>query len=1062
MPRGKRATAAPAAPTPAATPPGTATLINARLEQRLVLLRWVLHLLGQPDNRTLLARCAAVQEGVGVDGVFHVTRALIGYVRDPALQQDLLRYDANIRSHLDRINRARAAQPLQLRYFQVLALLFTELYLDHIAHAPGALLDSLSRFAATQPDLAGARPFGRDDLRKLAFWMATGSGKTLLLHFHLLQYRHYFPGPVNNILLITPNEGLSAQHIAEARASGIAIERFDPERPPLVGASDAVQVIEITKLVDEKKDGGIRVPVEQLVRRDVPNLLFVDEGHKGSGGTVFKGYRDALGASGFTFEYSATFGQALNAAGNEDLLAEYGKAILFDYSYRYFHGDGFGKDFRLLNVDNDADDVRRLLMAANLLSYYQQLRVYADGTDWRPYGIEKPLWVYVGARVDSGKTGGSDIAAVLHFLDAFLANERGKSADLIKRLLHDARLFRGEDGRAALHEALDWLRARYPENADFDALLADVLSRVFHVEGAASRLQVQPIRDADGEMALRAEGAARPFGVVNVGDTSALEKLLKADGVTVLDDVVGGSLFREIDRRDSGIHLLIGAKKFIEGWSSWRVSSLGLLNVGKKEGAQIIQLFGRGVRLLGLGRSLKRSSALPGIEHPPDIRWLEQLNVFSVHASYMRTFREALLREGVDDLPSVVIELPLWRLDEHEAGVADLPYFEPPGESRFRTERVVSLGLQARMPVRHDATSRFSHYRGGSAGLEGGTGERAPPRDLPPSLLGLVDWTRAYFRLLEKKRLRGWTNVILRPAQLRELVATGGCQFIADDDFFRPTDAAAVRRVQDAVYEALETWFERDYRHQQKQFETQHMRVTRVGEAQAQYRPYRVVVRADQQPLIAELQRLAGELAAGRAPAPGDLPQFPRSGFDRHLYQPLLVAVEESVEGVTVAPKSLSRSEGAFVDALRAHCEAGRLPAGQRLYLLRNQSRGHGLGFYESEGFFPDFILWTTDGTRHRVVFVEPHGLLNESRGGDKVTDFHTRLRDYVAPGLAAAGRSDIEVDAWIVSETPLAELRDRWGVTWTEAEFAARHILFPQADYAHVIAAILAAGPAP
>lgn len=33
-----------------------------------------------------------------------------------------------------------------------------------------------------------------------------------------------------------------------------------------------------------------------------------------------------------------------HSAGDE-LTAEYGKAIVFDYSCRYFHGDGFGKDF---------------------------------------------------------------------------------------------------------------------------------------------------------------------------------------------------------------------------------------------------------------------------------------------------------------------------------------------------------------------------------------------------------------------------------------------------------------------------------------------------------------------------------------------------------------------------------------------------------------------------------------------------------------------------------------------------------------------------------------------
>lgn len=1052
MPRAARAAGA---PRPA---PANAASVTARLEQRLVLLRWMLHTLGAQDNRSLLEACARAEEGVDEDGVFHVTRLLVAQVKDAAMRRDLLRYDANIRRHLERINQARAAQPLQLRYFQVLALLFTELYLDRLKQAPGALLDALNRILSSLPEKALFQPFGRDDLRKLAFWMATGSGKTLLLHFNLLQYRHYFPGPLNNILLITPNAGLSEQHLAEARASGLHAERFDPERPGLLPGRDALQVIEITKLVEDKKGGGVTVPVARFLREGVPNLIFVDEGHKGSGGEVWKGYRDQLGATGFTFEYSATFGQALNAAGNEDLLAEYGKAIAFDYSYRYFHGDGFGKDFRLLNVGGDDPEVRDALMAANLLSYYQQLRVYGNGTDWRPYGIDKPLWVYVGASVNSGKTGGSDIATVLGVLDRFLANQRDGSAKLVKKLLHDERLFRGDDGRAGLHDALAWLRERYPVDADFSALLADVLAQVFHLQASGGRLEVQPIRGADGEIALRAQGASQPFGVVNVGDTSDLLKLLKAAGVPVLEDVVGDSLFAGINRRGSPVNLLLGAKKFIEGWSSWRVSSLGLLNVGRSEGAQIIQLFGRGVRLLGLGRSLKRSTALPGITHPVDIGWLECLNVFSVRASYMQVFREALLREGVDDLPSVLIELPLWKLASSEPEAANLAYFEPPLPQRFRDECIVLSTQPGGMPVRHDASARFASYASTQAGIDGGAAQRQAARALAPTVLALLDWNRAYFRLVEKKRLRGWSNAIVRPQTLC-VIAADGCHFIAEDGFFRPQDAAAIARVQEAVIEALEVWFERAYRLQQNRFETQHMRVCRVGEAQAQYPPYKVLVRVDQQNVIGELTALADELRAGRNPDWTRYPLVRKQRFERHLYQPLLIAVDGSAaDTVSLSPKALEKSEREFVAALQAYWEAERLGqlAGHKLYLLRNQSRGRGLGFYETEGFFPDFILWNIGPQRQQVLFIEPHGLLMEKRGGDKVTGFHDRLRDYVATGLQTAGRDDIAVDGWILSETPIPDLQQQWDVPWTEQDFASRHILFPQTGYARVLQQLL------
>ena len=77
------------------------------------------------------------------------------------------------------------------------------------------------------------------------------------------------------------------------------------------------------------------------------NLIFVDEGHRGASSEANKwlGYRAKLAETGFTFEYSATFGQAMTTAGNEEMTEEYGKAILFDYSYKYFYSDGLRQRF---------------------------------------------------------------------------------------------------------------------------------------------------------------------------------------------------------------------------------------------------------------------------------------------------------------------------------------------------------------------------------------------------------------------------------------------------------------------------------------------------------------------------------------------------------------------------------------------------------------------------------------------------------------------------------------------------------------------------------------------
>ena len=80
---------------------------------------------------------------------------------------------------------------------------------------------------------------------------------------------------------------------------------------------------------------------------------------------------------------------------------------------------------------------------------------------------------------------------------------------------------------------------------------------------------------------------------------------------------------------------------------------MGLLNMGTGEGSQIIQLFGRGVRLKGRGMSLKRS--LPA-ERPKGTHMdrLETLNIFGVRANYMATFKYYLKEEGVTPSDEVI------------------------------------------------------------------------------------------------------------------------------------------------------------------------------------------------------------------------------------------------------------------------------------------------------------------------------------------------------------------------------------------------------------------------
>ncbi|RMD65860.1 restriction endonuclease subunit R, partial [Candidatus Parcubacteria bacterium] len=531
----------------------------------------------------LLADCKEVAEGYASDGHSHLYHHLLARGSKVQISEaDLARYDENIRGHLARINRGRS-EPITLRYFQHLAALYTEIFLNRLFNHKAQLLADLNAFVAQRnarkvPGEPQDDPFTEDDLSKLAYWMATGSGKTLILHLNYYQFLHYNREPLDNIILITPNEGLSEQHLRELELSGIPARRFDLNQSSLFREPNEVQVLEITKLVEQKRGGGVSVPVEAFEGR---NLIFVDEGHKGAGGQAWRGYRDALGATGFTFEYSATFGQALSAAGDDELTREYGKAIIFDYSYRYFYNDGFGKDFRILNLRDDTDEEHtNTLLLGNLLAFYQQLRLYEEhGDELRPYNLEKPLWVFVGSTVNAVYTENrrkrSDVLTVAQFLHKVL-QDRAWAVKTIHNLLEGKSDLRAPDGS-------DVFLGRFPYLSELgkpsQALYADILRRVFHAP-ASGGLHLAEIRGSRGEIGLKAAGADEYFGVIYIGDTSAFKKLTEtqAPELTWEEEVIRGSLFDSINQPDSPIHVLIGAKKFMEGWNSWRVSSMGLLN----------------------------------------------------------------------------------------------------------------------------------------------------------------------------------------------------------------------------------------------------------------------------------------------------------------------------------------------------------------------------------------------------------------------------------------------------------------------------------------------------
>ena len=390
------------------------TAPQASFDDQLVLFRYFLHELKIDSISALSEKLNGSEyEGVNESGntYFYTYIAHICQMRGAAVTPEKLRlYDENICRHTRQIGEKRGG--LQWKYFQYVALLFTEMYLDRYFSDADTFCTDLNEWLRQVKDrslgLIDFQPYTTDKLNKLAFMCATGSGKTLIMHMNILQFLHYFKRAkrinsrlsINKIIVLAPNEGMSNQHLEELALSSIPAAMFQKDRGFTTRRDDVI-VIDMNKL---KEEGKIKtVSVDSFEQN---NLVLVDEGHRGLSGDVWYDYRTRLSEEGFAFEYSATFKQALkaNATGNTQqardaraLMEEYGKSIIMDYSYKYFYSDGYGKDYRIYNLQGTVDpEQKHLYLVGCLLSFYQQMKLFEVNADaLREFRIEKPLLVFV-------------------------------------------------------------------------------------------------------------------------------------------------------------------------------------------------------------------------------------------------------------------------------------------------------------------------------------------------------------------------------------------------------------------------------------------------------------------------------------------------------------------------------------------------------------------------------------------------------------------------------------------------------------------------------------------
>jgi len=1026
------------------------------LKNHLYLTRFIAQKLGINDLKKI-NDFKDIPEGYHSDGYSYMYHHVLARPGRQIKEVTLREYDNNIREYLQKLNKKRIT-PITLKYFQYLALLITEIYLDLYFQDPIQLLNELNSFYEKEID--PYKFYDEKNLHKIAYWMATGSGKTFITHINIWQFQKYNKGKhkidYNNILLITANDDMTKQHLEDLTQSGINAEAFDGTKLAYYfGDKDTIKVLSIHKLTEEKTGTGVTIDVASFTSK---NLVLVDEGHKGKASKESRKWtriKNQIAKNGFTFEYSATFGQIIDNEKDKN-FQEYTESIIFDYSYKYFHNDGYGKHYKILNIDLKKEfdkNYEKTLLLANAMSFYEQTTIYNETPEAKEYNIKKPLWIFIGSKV-SGKKTRSDIITIIDFFNYLFTTEKEEIINKIQDILN------GESGiKTPQGEPL--FKKEHPErhfpylrkNESAQQIYNGIFEKLFNVnpDSTGTKLHFVDLRESDGEIGLKASSGAEFFGVINISNNlknqvkKEVEK--KYQEIIIDEDRTQKSLFNIINQK-TDINILIGAKKFIEGWNSWRVSNMGLLNIGKSEGPQIIQLFGRGVRLKGKNNSLKRTS--PGDNPPSFLPLLETLNVYGIKANYMLTFKEIIEKE---DIPTHTKEIETKII---ESFPEDLLVLKISKDWDFYQE-VFPLEISNKIRLRLDLRPMGTEIDSQSPGL----GQKEViiyDQKIKPEYIQILDCDEVYLDILKYKKLKEYYNLSIQKETLIELVKNpDNYTLLCNEGEVTLKEYSDIKKIKKIVRLLLQKYIDLFYRRKRNESEKENIQLVPIKQEDPNIeKKYLFQIQTHDKNIINYIEKLLETeqiyKSSKQIHLPGDLrtyimknpAKFRNAYYENHLYQPLLINQNKDI---TLIPSGLNEGEAKFVDDLTKYLNQN--PINEReIYLLRNSTKSKGIGFYAEHSFYPDFIMWIKNKDKQKILFIDPKGLTRiqfDQEKDEQKLSLHKHLKNEIQPKLK---NDKVALDAYTISVTEWTSVKDLSGLNLSIPDFAKEHhILFQYKD---------------
>lgn len=320
---------------------------------------------------------------------------------------------------------------------------------------------------------------------------------------------------------------------------------------------------------------------------------------------------------------------------------------------------------------------------------------------------------------------------------------------------------------------------------------------------------------------------------------------------------------------------------------------------------------------------------------------------------------------------------------------------------------------------------------------ESETGEKSTTH-LRAEHLAFLDYDKIYFDLQKFKNEREWFNLNITKEKIEKILTNHEWYgLLIPEEQLKFNSVDKIELWQDIANNLIRKYCDRFYKYCKNEWEASRREYAPLNKSDPNFiKQYRILLYKSSKDVIKRLEGVKNALENDDLSAFDYENPIKHIHFEQHLYQPLLYSRDSDIQ---IKPVPLNEGERKFIDDLQYFyaLEKKGMLLGKEIYLIRNMSRGHGVGFFEAGNFYPDFILWIIDGGKQYIFFIDPKGLHHIS-GGDPKLSFHTIIKDVEAQ----LNDKQITLNSFIISSTPQDDVF-LYYEDEDEKKIAEKHILF-------------------